>query len=36
MKAMPIEKKEKDLLVNLMEYVYVEMCYVRNMKDANL
>lgn len=36
MKIMPIGPQEKDLLINLMESIYVEISYLEAMKDANL
>ena len=36
MSNMPLEKNEKELIINLMEFIYVEVAYLEAMKDMNL
>ena len=36
LKTMPIEEHEKEMIINLMEFIYVECSYLEAMKDLNL
>ena len=36
LKSMPTEAKEREMIINLMEFIYVECSYLEGMKDLNL